>query len=691
MRKEKTTKKPYKNPDKVVVGLAASELRKENQAASGIQKIIPAARLEFIFALIIALSGFFLYLNTIFNEYAVDDLAVIRENRFTKQGIAGIPVLLRTFYWEGYWNNNSGIYRPLSMVTFAIEWEFFPDNPHAGHLTNILLYTLTGFLLFKVLRRLMSGYDILLPFFISLLFIAHPVHTEAVANIKSRDEILCLLFFLLAMDNLLRFSDSGKKWWLLMAVMSYFLCLLAKESAVSFLLIFPLLLLFFRDIRPKKIFVQILPFVAAVAVYFIIRIIILGVHTAGKEYTYLDNALVAAPDLMSRLATAFVMLGKYLKLLVFPHPLSYDYSFLEVPFVDWTSYRAIVPLLIYISAFTFAVRSLLARDKNIFAFGILFYLLSIAVVANVFLLIGCTMADRFLYIPSLGFCMIMVYALFRIFPAKNSHQKKSGIGQSLLNYRWVSLITLAIFVSWSIKTVARNRDWKNNITLFISDAAASPGSARVRTNSGSAILKSYDKDGPDKEKQAGILNKAIGEFEAAIKIDPDDKMAYLDLGSASYMKMEYPRAIENLRTAIRLNPGDPKAYSALGNSYYRMHDFDNAILNLTKCIDLNFSSSETYNFLGGSYFGKGDYPNAVKAYLKAIDLEPKNTELCTNLGSVYGSMGDYLKAIEYFRRANTLSPGNSQILGLISMTFQNLGNHDSAEFYHIMASKIQQK
>ena len=350
-----------------------------------------------------------------------------------------------------------------------------------------------------------------------------------------------------------------------------------------------------------------------------------------------------------------------------------------------------MPLLIYISAFTFAVRSLLARDKNIFAFGILFYLLSIAVVANVFLLIGCTMADRFLYIPSLGFCMIMVYALFRIFPAKNSHQKKSGIGQSLLNYRWVSLITLAIFVSWSIKTVARNRDWKNNITLFISDAAASPGSARVRTNSGSAILKSYDKDDPDKEKQAGILNKAIGEFEAAIKIDPDDKMAYLDLGSASYMKMEYSRAIENLRTAIRLNPGDPKAYSALGNSYYRMHDFDNAILNLTKCIDLNFSSSETYNFLGGSYFGKGDYPNAVKAYLKAIDLEPKNTELCTNLGSVYGSMGDYLKAIEYFRRANTLSPGNSQILGLISMTFQNLGNHDSAEFYHIMAAKIQQK
>ena len=430
---------------------------------------------------------------------------------------------------------------------------------------------------------------------------------------------------------------------------------------------------------------------AAVAVYFIIRILILGTHTAGKEYSYLDNALMAAPDLMSRLATAFVMLGKYLKLLVFPHPLSYDYSYLEVPFCNWTSYRALLPLLIYASALAYAVRSLLKRDRNMFAFGILFYLLSIAVVANIFLLIGCTMADRFLYIPSLGFCVILVYALFRIFPSGENSQKQSGIVQTMLNYRWVSLIILAILVSYSFKTVTRNRDWKDNVTLFIRDATASPGSARVRTNAGSAILKSYNKEDPDKEKQAEILDKAISEVEAAVKIDPNDAMAHLDLGTACYLKMDYPRAIENLKTAIRINPAEAKAYSSLGNSYYRIRDFDNAILNLTKCIELNFTSSETYNFLGGSYFGKGDYPDAIKAYRKAIELEPKNTELCTNLGSIYGSMGDYPNAIKYFMKAHTLSPDNPQILSLISMTWQNMGNRDSALFYNEMATKLQHK
>ena len=197
MRREKPDRKYIKKRGKVIVGQAFSQSRNTipDRNITPSRNFIPKERLEFICALIIALSGFFLYLNTIFNDYAVDDLAVIQENRFTKQGVAGIPILLRTFYWEGYWNNNSGIYRPLSMVTFALEWQFFPDNPHAGHVTNIILYAITGFLLFKVLRRLMPEQNILFPFFVSLVFIAHPVHTEVVANIKSRDEILCLLLF----------------------------------------------------------------------------------------------------------------------------------------------------------------------------------------------------------------------------------------------------------------------------------------------------------------------------------------------------------------------------------------------------------------------------------------------------------------------------------------------------------------
>ena len=649
-----------------------------------------AWHLDLTLALFITISGLLLYFNTVFNNYALDDLAVIQENRFTRQGIAGIPDLLSTFYWQGYWNNNSGLYRPLSMVTFALEWQFFPENPHAGHITNIILYAITGFFLFRMLRRLMAKHNIILPFVISVLFVFHPIHTEVVANIKSRDEILCMLFLLLAADNLLGYFDTGKRWRMLAATLCYFLCLLSKESAISFIVIFPLLIIYFREIKLKKLLMLMLPLVATIAVYFIIRLLILGTNVSGKEYTYLDNSLVAAPDLMSRLATAFFMLGKYLKLLIIPYPLSYDYSYLEVPFFKWSDYQASVSLLVYASAAIFSVRSLFRNDKNIFAFGILFYILSLAVASNVLILIGCTMADRFLYIPSLGFCIILAYALFRIFNVKKN-KIPVGLKDLFIPNKWMILLTMAILIPWGAETIGRNPDWKDNLTLFASDADSSPGSSRVRTNYGSVLLQKYNRNDPDKEKQAVFLDKAIEEFRAAITIDPNHPMAYLDLGAALYLKNDYKGSIESLKTAVRLDPSDPKPYSTLGNAYYRIRDYSNAISNLNKCIKLKSTSSETYNFLGSSYFGIADYPDALAAYLKAVELDPKNFELHLNLGSIYGAMGNYTDALKSFHKADQLNPGNVQVLSFIGMTFQNMQNHDSARFYSNKILKIQQK
>jgi tetratricopeptide (TPR) repeat protein len=681
MLKDRTHKKPLRNPVKDM----------EVKTAALPSDSIKTGRLELIFAIFIAILGLLLYFNTIFNEYALDDLAVIQENRFTKQGFAGIPVLLRTFYWEGYWNNNSGLYRPLSMITFAVEWQFFPGNPHAGHVTNVLLYAITGFLLFRMLRRMMAKENILLPFIISILFIAHPLHTEVVANIKSRDEILCLLLFILAAGNFLVYVDKGGIWRLGVAVTSYFLCLFAKESALALLLVFPLILFFFRQMKVKRILTLVLPFLITAAVYFLIRMTILGTHVVGKEYTYLDNSLLAAPDLATRLATAFYMLGKYLKLLVFPHPLSYDYSFLEIPFVRWDDFRALIPFLIYSSGFIYSVRCLLKKDKKLFAFGILFYLLSLAVAANVLILIGCTMAERFLYIPSLGFCILVTYGIFRIFPENKGKRKVTGLVSLILGNKWVCLIALLILVPFSVQTIARNPDWKNNDTLFVADANSAPGSNRVKTNYGCVLLQKYDKNSPDKEQNLAYLNKAIAEFDAAIKIDPNHPTAYFDMGVALYEKNDYNGAIDNLKNSIRLDPHDPKPYTTLGNAYYRIHDYSNAIINLKKSIELKNISAETYNFLGGSYFGTGDFRDAVDAYQKAIGMDPKNTELFQNLGSVYGAMGDYTAALLSFHKANELKPDNIQALILIGMTFRNLGKFDSAEFYEREVTKIQHK
>ena len=150
--------------------------------------------LKIILGCIVAALGLLLYVNTFHHNYCLDDVAVIKANKFTQQGLAGIPTLLHTFYWQGYWTANAGLYRPLSMILFAVEWQFFPASPHIYHMVNVLLYALMGYLLFTFLTKLFPKVNLIFPFIISLLFMAHPIHIEVVANIKSADEILAFIF-----------------------------------------------------------------------------------------------------------------------------------------------------------------------------------------------------------------------------------------------------------------------------------------------------------------------------------------------------------------------------------------------------------------------------------------------------------------------------------------------------------------
>ena len=156
--------------------------------------------------------SFIIYGNTFQNEYALDDGIVITQNHFVQKGIAGIPDILTHdsfFGWLKGANNDvaGGRYRPLSLVSFAIENSIFGNNPGASHFINVLLYAVLGMSVFILLNRLLIIKQtqfsnlIHLPFLTALLFIAHPVHTEAVANIKGRDEILSLLFSIIAIIN----------------------------------------------------------------------------------------------------------------------------------------------------------------------------------------------------------------------------------------------------------------------------------------------------------------------------------------------------------------------------------------------------------------------------------------------------------------------------------------------------------
>jgi len=205
-----------------------------------------------------------LYANTIPNDYNMDDELVTRNHRLTAKGISAIPEIFTSTYYK----DESGYayeYRPVVLCSFAIEHQFFGDNAHVSHFFNVLLYALMCLLLFRVLLILKLQISPLLSFAITLLFVVHPAHTEVVASIKNRDELLAFIFVLMSLYSTLKSTYEKKKWPLVFTPVLFVLALLSKMSVFSFVLIIPIVMIFFTDLEFYQVMIRALLFVIPAA------------------------------------------------------------------------------------------------------------------------------------------------------------------------------------------------------------------------------------------------------------------------------------------------------------------------------------------------------------------------------------------------------------------------------------------
>ncbi len=636
--------------------------------------------------LAVALLAIALYANTFSHAYALDDFPVIYGNSLTMQGVKGIPMMLKTAYWYGLDGQNDFLYRPLSLVTYAIEWELAPHNPQLGHLTNILLYALTGFLLFRLLAFLLKDYNLLIPFLASLVFIAHPLHTEVVANIKSRDELLCFLFFILASGFFMEFVLDGKVLRLSLACVCYFLSLMAKESAITFLAIFPLLVWFFTGVSIRKNVLVSLSMVGVAAVYMLIRGSVLTSQTTGGDISVLDNTLVMAPDLNARLGTAFYILGLYLKLLVFPHPLASDYSYPQIPIVSLANPLALFALLFYTGMLIFALIRLPKKDPV--SFGIFFYLIPLSLVANVLFLTRSTMADRFLFMPSLGFSLALAFYLLKAFQIPVARQRFENAASLFTRNGGLTGVAAVILILFGFKTLARNPAWKNDYTLFSTDSKISSRSSRIHFLYANHLIQSVRQNLVGEDKKTGYLQTAEVEMKEALRLYPQNTEAIFGLGELYTTTKQYDKALENYLLAREINPGDSKAVNNLGNTYFRMGDYQKAFETLKEAVTQFPNGFEGYNNMGSVYFATGQYEQAAEVYRKAISLNPGYADAQKNLGSCYGMLKQYDQAITQFLQAARLDPGNPEYYTNIAITYQFKGDSLTAQSYFLKANQL---
>jgi len=639
MAKQKQT--PKANPPKAKAptpgqtGTGNTISSKNIPTTQSASKTIP----EYWFIVLLIALGFLINAPTINYDYTLDDPFFTKDNPMLKKGVSAIPEFFTHAAYFGVFKNHDASYRPLLLTSFAVEKEIFGFNPKVSHLVNLLIFSLQILALFLLLRRLFGGYSVYVPFCIMLLFVLHPIHTEVVASIKSRDELLALLLTAVCTLQSIKFIDTGKTKYLIFSGIWFFLALMSKETPITFVGIVPLTIYFFRDANLKKILTACAPYLLVSVIYMVMRASFIESDGQKVVIGTNNNALMAATEYSMRLATLLYIQLKYVVLLIIPHPLSYDYSYNQIPIIGFTNIKALAALALIIALLVVAYKGL--KSKSIFSYSILFYLGSVALTSNLFVIIGATMAERFVYSASLGFCIAVFFLLARLF-------KIDLVNMDFRNSAKVFYVIIPVALLYSMKTIARNDDWKSNLALYESGITTAPDSWRANNLLAVAYTKmiSAEKD-PVKKKE--LYDKAIQHFNNSIAILPGNAEVYLLKGYANdFMGNHDDSALAAYKTTLQYDPINREANNNVGAIYLRHNQYKDAIDILSKTVARDSSHTEAIANLAAAYGNSGNLPQAISYYKMAMRINPEQPpNVYQSLTNIYRIMGDSAQSKHY--------------------------------------------
>ncbi|WP_161499406.1 tetratricopeptide repeat protein [Flavipsychrobacter stenotrophus] len=639
-----------------------------------------------ILSLVLAALSFALYFNSLHNGFVMDDVIMVKENTIVAKGFAGIMELLATPHMRGYLIIPNDTYRPLSLVMFAIEHEFFGLNPAPYHFFNIVVFAGCVVLFFSFLHRFFDGQKIIVAFIGAFLFAIHPTHTEVVANIKSRDELLCFFFAFMSLNIFMKYMKEGKIQHLLIGIFTLYLSFISKENVITFIGVVPVLFFLFKnDSKQRALFITLGTVLSTIA-FIAIRAVILDKYAANetRQIEFIDNALTQAPDFMTRIATSIQISGKYLALLFIPYPLVCNYSYNAIPYASFANVGVIASMAAYGFMIWSAVTRFIKNNKDPLAFAILFYLATIALFNNMFILIGAEMGERFLFMASAGWCMAGAFAVDRWI------LKGETPDISALKSPKILAILVPLLLVFGGLTIARNADWKDSVSLYRTDLAKSPNDSRLNYYLGTALAESLYAEETDPVKKKEIDKEAKEHLRVALSIYPQfteanaemgrifdrlqqyDSAEYYDkrtlqlnpnhpiatnnLGSVYMATGKYREAIATFKRALVVNPNFVLAYFNMGRTYNQLKEYDSAIYNYKKMLEFQPGYPEAIQETGVAYFSKGQYDSAEVYFKKALVINPNEANMINNLGAIYLNTKNYPQAIVMFSKSLSLNP-----------------------------------
>ncbi len=572
------------------------------------------------------------YGNTLSNDYVLDDLALITHNTFVQDGINGLDDIwtkptLRGFDLRPVFDTaaSNDIYRPVAISTFALEHQLFSDNPAISHFVNVLLFALCVVLLFRFIEELTRGEHTTTAFFAALLFAVHPIHTEVVANIKSRDEVLCFVFSFAALLQFLRYFSGGKPVSLLLAASFFFISLLAKETSVSFVVIVPVVGLFAGAARRQFITASAVTVVVAAA-YIVLRWSVLHAWNAGhpEMLDFIENPLVGAGAASARYGTALAVMARYLGLLVFPYPLSSDYTFATIPFTEITSFPSLLSIMLYCGLVVSAALLWRRARQRIFAFGIIFFLATLALFTNLAFLTGSIMAERFLFFPSVGFCIVLAFGLHRLL-AGRPVAVRAGI-------------PVLICLVYAPLTMARNADWRTNYTLARADAATYPRNARLHHSLAYVLVNERLALAIDVAERNQLVAEAQEHYQRSLEIYPNQSKVHTDYANLLAQMGRYDSAEAHIQQAMKIRPGDPVIISMLGGLYFAQGRYDRTLALCREAQQRAPADNGILINMSLCHLLMKQYDSVIFLSEKILERDPANVAARNNLQAARDSM-----------------------------------------------------
>lgn len=499
---------------------------------------------------LIAALGFLVYANSLGGAFIWDDAYLVRDNPHIKAW-ANIPKVFTEDIGAGV-GHSFNFYRPLQMVSYLFDYSLWQLDVRGYHLTNIVFHILAAVTVFGLVAALYG--NIRLALLTGILFVIHPIHTEAVSYISSRADPMFLFFLLLSAILYIKNLDSRRMGLYLGMNAGYLCALLSKEMG----LILPVLLLLYHYTFHKKIaYREFLTLAVLACAYAVLRMTVFNFATA---------ALLPSSTFMGRVPGFFAAITEYLRLMVLPFHLHMEYGNGSFP---WTHPEAVAGVIIFMALLYLMFMK--RKEKGAVFFGLAWFFLALLPVSNLYP-INATMAEHWMYLPSVGLFLIAAKGL-------NAIYEKEGLRN------WFMPIVLVLAVFYSSLTIAQNGYWRDEIAFYEKSLRYAPRSMRMHNGLALAYYEAGEKD------------KAISAYKKAIEALPQNASMHNNLGALYLATGQGQQAEGMFLRAIELDEGYGEPYGNLAILYSRRSQYKPAaeycdkanrlgVANLMMCEDL---------------------------------------------------------------------------------------------------------